>query len=93
METLANWFVQKPLNILAVAALFLVAWLGARYAGIDAVRRPGALLVPLGLWVAFAAWEWLVLVKSPEANIRVDLLLIWPIVLIATIWALIRTFR
>jgi hypothetical protein len=30
---------------------------------------------------------WLVLVKSPEANIRVDLLLIWPVVGLTTLWA------
>jgi hypothetical protein len=41
----------------------------------------------------YAAWEWLVLIKSPEADIRVDLLLIWPVQAILTVWALVRTFR
>ena len=35
----------------------------------------------------------LVLILTPEANIRVDLMLIWPILLIVTIWFSIRAFR
>jgi len=38
-------------------------------------------------------WEWLVLVATPEANIRFDLLLIWPVLAIVSIWALFRILR
>ena len=41
-------------------------------------------------WVIYAAWEWLVVTFSPEANIRVDLMLICPVVLILSIWFTIR---
>ena len=44
-------------------------------------------------WLAYAGWEWLVLVKSPEANIRVDLLLIWPVIGLTTLWALVRAAK
>jgi hypothetical protein len=41
----------------------------------------------------FAAWEWLVTARTPEANIRVDLLLIWPAALVVVVWSLVRTLR
>jgi hypothetical protein len=47
-------------------------------------RRPVACLWGL---------EWLVLAKTPDANIRVDLLLIWPLIGIATLWAWVRAVR
>ncbi|WP_162560004.1 hypothetical protein [Methylotetracoccus oryzae] len=51
------------------------------------------LFVPALVWLAYAAWEWLVLVKSPEANIRVDCLIIWPLLALLTLWAAVRAFR
>jgi hypothetical protein len=44
-------------------------------------------------WALYAAWEWLVKVRTPEANIRVDLLLIWPVLLIASLVALVKALR
>lgn len=45
----------------------------------------------IGLWpVRVAASEWLISLKTPEANIRADVLVIWPALLILTIWAAIR---
>jgi hypothetical protein len=38
-------------------------------------------------------WEWLLLRKTPEADIRVDLLLIWLVIAIATAWAVVRAAR
>lgn len=93
METLSRFFVQQPLHILAVALVHLVLWaavLGGRF---PAVRHPHVLLVPALVWLAYAAWEWLVLVKTPEANIRVDLMVIWPLLVILTIYAVVRMFR
>jgi hypothetical protein len=43
--------------------------------------------------LAFAAWESAVMTRTPEANIRVDLLVIWPALLAASGWALWRTLR
>ena len=45
------------------------------------------------LCFAYAAWEWLLLRKSPDADIRVDLLLIWLVIAIATVWAVVRAAR
>jgi len=93
MEMLSSLFVGKPLNILAVAAVFLVGHFLLRLRGIGSNRHPRALLVVGAAWVVYAAWEWIVVTRTPEANIRVDLLLIWPIVLIISIYFAISAFR
>lgn len=93
MDTLSRFFVQQPLHILSVALVHFVLWAALRFGKIPVVRHPNALLLPALAWIAYAAWEWLVLVKTPEANIRVDLLIIWPLLVILTIWAMLRMFR
>ena len=93
MEMLSSLFVGKPLNIMAVAFLFLVGHFLLRLTGIGSNRHQRALLVVTAAWTSYAAWEWLVATFTPEANIRVDLLLIWPIVLITSIWFVFRAFR
>ncbi len=55
--------------------------------------KANVLGIPGVLWIAYAAWEWLVLKKTPEADIRVDLLLLWPLLSIVTLWALLRAAR
>jgi hypothetical protein len=90
MELLARLLVQQPLVILLVAAAYLGVWALLRITRIGQLPRANVFWVPALLWLAYAAWEWLVLVRSPEANIRVDLLLIWPILALATIWAIVR---
>lgn len=37
--------------------------------------------------------RWLVRARTPDANIRVDLLLIWPVLALTSAWAIIRAFR
>lgn len=93
MELLSSLFVGKPLNILGVAAVFLVGYFLLRFTQLGADRHPRALLVVVGAWALYAAWEWLVLIRTPEANIRVDLMLIWPVVFIVSVWFIIRAFR
>lgn len=93
METLASFFVGKPFNILIVALVFGAGQLLTRLTGIGSERHPRALLVVAIAWALYAAWEWLVMTRTPEANIRVDLLIIWPILLILSIWFAIRAFR
>ena len=93
MEMLSALFVSKPLNILAVAFLFLLGHFLLRFTGIGLKRHPRALLVVAAVWASYSAWEWLVAAFTPEANIRVDLLLILPIILITSIWFVIRAFR
>ena len=93
MELLSRWLVQQPAHVLVVAAALLALWALGRAPVLR--MQPGAnvLLLPALLWLAYAAWEWLVLVKTPEANIRVDLLAIWPVLAILSAWALFRTIR
>jgi hypothetical protein len=83
METLASFLVQQPMNILGVAIALLLLWLAVR-----PHRKP--LLMAAMAWLAYAAWEWLVQANSPEANIRVDLLLIWPVLGLLTLWAFLK---
>ena len=93
MELFASLLIGKPLNILAVGALFLAGHLALRFAGSGIARSTRQTLIASAAWVLYAAWEWLVQIKTPEANIRVDLLVIWPVLAILSAWALYRTFR
>jgi hypothetical protein len=66
----------------------------------------GAMLEPLALprcrralaanavaWFAYAGWEGLILAITPEADIRVDLLLIGPLLAGLGMWALVGSLR
>ena len=90
---MSMFLVQQPMHILGLASIYFVVWIVLRFGKIRITRHANAILVPAVFCLIYVAWEWLVLIKSPEADIRVDLLLIWPIQTILTIWALIRTFR
>jgi hypothetical protein len=93
MEFFSSLFIGKPLNILAVAAVFLLGHLALRLTSLGAGRHPRPLLAAAAAWALYAAWEWLVRVRTPEANIRVDLLLIWPVLAILSAWTLFRALR
>ena len=93
MELLASPFVGKPHHILAVAAVFFAGYLALRFAGPRIARHPHPLLIAPVAWGVYAAWEWLVQIKTPEANIRVYLLVMWPVLAILSAWALFRAFR
>lgn len=80
-------FVAHPERIIAVATALLVMF---GVLGFTRDRWPWPLMWATGLWAAFAVWEWFV---SREANIRVDLFLIYPVLLITTLWALWSSFR
>ena len=92
MDYLASLFVGRPLPILAVAAVFLVAYIALGHTRFGLGRNPRPLLVVASAWAAYAAWEWLVLVRTPEANIRVDLMVVWPLLLIVSICLSVRAF-
>ena len=93
MELLASLFVGKPKNILVVAIVFLTSYLVLRFAALGVARNSRPLLIVSIAWIIYSAWELLVQTKTPEANIRVDLLVIWPILAILSAWALFRVFR
>lgn len=65
------------------ASLFLMG----RRQGVRAVRRIGL------AWLAYAAYELAVQVVTPEASIRADLLLFYPVLLLGLTWALIALAR
>jgi hypothetical protein len=93
VKFLAALFVARPLNILAVSAALFAGYLALRLWAPVVVRQPRPLLVAAVAWGVYAAWEWLVQWRTPEANIRVDLLVIWPALAILSAWALFRMLR
>lgn len=97
MEFLASLFVGKPQNILAVAAIFFLLFVLLRASSPGSTQRHRPALIAAIAWTLYAIWEWLVSVKTPEANIRVDLLALWPVLGIISVWAiysaLSRLFR
>jgi hypothetical protein len=93
IDTAAGWLVQQPAHIVIVAALNFALWAICRATALRSAPESNMLWVPAVLWLAYAAWEELVLMASPDANIRVDLLLIWPAIGIVTLWAWVRALR
>jgi hypothetical protein len=93
VRLLASLFVAHPLNILVVAGVFLAAYLAVRFAALGNGRHPRPLLIAATAWGLYVAWEWLVQTETPEANIRVDLLVIWPVLAVVSAWALFRALR
>ena len=66
--------IRFPGIILLPAAVFAAAWWffgGSRLVLVTALA-----------WLAYFGWELLIRYRSPEANIRVDLLLIAPLLLV-----------
>lgn len=90
---LASMLVGKPQNILVVAIALLMWYLVLHFTALGNRRRFGSLLTASVAWGVYAAWEWLVQAKTPEANIRVDLLVIWPALAILSAWALYQVVR
>jgi hypothetical protein len=93
LEVLSRWLVQQPAHILLIAVVNLALWAACRATVLRMVPKSNVLWVPAVMWLAYAGWEWLVLVKSPDANIRFDLLVIWPVIALATLWAFLRAAR
>jgi hypothetical protein len=93
LEVLSRWLVQQPAHILLIAAVNLALWAAGRATVLRTVLKSNVLWAPAVMWLAYAGWEWLVGVNSPEANIRFDLLVIWPVIALATLWAFVRAAR
>lgn len=82
---LFNWRPDR-IAVVGIAILVFVAWLYY-------VRRQVAWSAVLiaQLWFAFAAWE--SHAKAAKWNIRVDLIIVWPVLLAATICGIAWSFR
>ena len=87
VTTLFGPFVQQPLLILLVSGVFFAAYLLLRS---SSTVHPRALLLPAIGWLAWAVWEYVVLLFSPDADIRVDLLVIIPVTIALTIAGVVR---
>ena len=90
MEVLARLFVGQPLHILVVGLVLLALYGGLRLTRLGHGRTTSPLLMAVLAWVAYAAWESLVITITPDANIRVDLLLIWPVLAVVTTYGVLR---
>jgi hypothetical protein len=86
-------FVRRPLLFLLVAALFGLLFLLARFTAFGTRKRPGSLAIAAAAWAMGGIWEYLVMTRTPEANIRVDLLILLPVLGILSLWSLFRTLR
>ncbi len=90
MQLIDALFIQKPATIFLVAGLFFGAYLLLRNSA--SIARPKALLWPASVWTLWAAWELGIVLMTPEADIRVDLFLILPLVLIVSVVGVILLF-
>ncbi|WP_094555658.1 hypothetical protein [Synechococcus sp. 1G10] len=86
MVATLSLLIGRPLLILAVALLWVLAALAFS-------RSRQSLFANTLAWLAFACWESLVQAITPEANIRVDLLLIGPLLIALGLWALVAMLR
>lgn len=93
MDFLASIFVGKPFNIMMVAAVFFLVYLAFKFIVKSASLHATPFLVIAIGWGIYAAWEWLIITQTPEANIRVDLMVIWPFLGILMLWQIVRVFR
>lgn len=82
MAATLGLLIGRPLLILAIAALWCLA-------AAALPRSRTALAANAVAWLAFAIWEGLILAFTPEANIRVDLLVIGPLLAGLAVWALV----
>lgn len=89
---LINQLISDPGLLLLIGLLFTGAYLILRNRS-GGTLNPRALLWPGMAWTFWAIWELAIARFSPEANIRVDLLLIIPLVVIVTLYGLFRFFR
>lgn len=93
MQFLAGFFVGQPFHILAVGLVGMILYGVFTFHG--ALRRPRTrplLMASIG-WILYALWEWLVVVFTPEANIRVDLMVIWPLLVLLSAYGALRLWR
>jgi uncharacterized membrane protein required for colicin V production len=75
-------------SIALLAALVGLALLaGSRWRAVRIAGWIGA------LWLAYAVYETAVQVFTPEADIRADLLLFYPVLLLSALWALVALAR
>jgi hypothetical protein len=86
MASTLAFLIGRPHLILGVAALWTLA-------AVALPRCRRALLANAAAWLVYAGWEGLILAITPEADIRVDLLLIGPLLTGLGVWTLVAFLR
>ena len=86
-------FQRMPVTALLPAALMLLAMVKA--SGTRATQPRRLVLFSSFLWIAYACWEYRVSLwaETVTAPIRVDLLLIYPLLIIFTLYAIFALWR
>lgn len=82
-----GWFVRNPERILAISCVFFLGYfiISSFSRKLSSVRS-WPLLIPAITWGLYAIWEWFCVIK--KGNIRIDLFLIYPILIVASILGL-----
>ena len=85
--SLLGFFIAHPWLALLIAAAFALAW-----------RRQHSALAAAAtvLWAAYGIYEYAVLARllcSGDCNIRIDLLLVYPVLLVVSVLAVISMVR
>ena len=78
-------FIEHPWVALLGAASFVGLW---------QICHKRIVLVTAYLWAAYCVYEYLMMARvlcSGECNIRIDLLLLYPLILVSSLWALVAT--
>jgi hypothetical protein len=79
-------FVEHPERSALIAGIFFVLWLLLRNRGASGNPwRDRGLLISATAWSLYAIYEFVVNWVTPEADMRIDMLVIVPILLVATI--------
>ena len=87
-----DFFVWQPGRVVGVAGAFLLTFIAcAVLERFNRRFRSWPLFAATVLWGLYALWEWLAFEK--RWNIRVDLFLIYPLLLGASITALVLSYR
>jgi len=84
-------FLWHPERIAYVAVIFIAAFLIMRIVTKSSGINPRYLFVPAVLWTLFIPWE--AYCKAGEYNIRVDLLYIYPVLMVTSVLGIAKTVK
>ncbi len=92
----APFAVFQLLPVLTLVPAALLGWLQYRASKQQPGLKPRCLgYITSLLWLAYGIWEWRVQIwaRTETAPIRVDLLLVYPLLAILTVWFLLALRR
>jgi hypothetical protein len=93
MKLLTTLFVGHPVNVLIVGIIFLTVYGLVHLKFFEVKQGKKLILITTIAWWLYTAWDWQVQVWTPEANIRVDLMIIWPVLAILSLWSIYYLLR